>query len=45
MIREVKHFTGLTPRQIRADPGLLSQLTILHRSALGGVVSPLISET
>ncbi|KAJ8137471.1 hypothetical protein OY671_009316, partial [Metschnikowia pulcherrima] len=37
MIREVKHFTGLTPRQIRADPGSLSQLTILHRSASGGV--------
>lgn len=45
MIREVKQFTGLTPRQIRADPGLLSQLTISHRSAFGGVVSPLISET
>lgn len=45
MIREVKHFTGLTPRQIRAEPGLLSQLTISHRSALGGVVSPLISDT
>ncbi|MEG3178308.1 AraC family transcriptional regulator [Sphingomonas sp. RB3P16] len=45
MIREIKQFTGLTPGQIRADPGLLSQLTIAQRSALGGSVSPLISET
>lgn len=45
MIREVKQFTGLTPGQIRADPGVLSQLTISHRSALEGVVSPLVSGT
>lgn len=45
MIREVKQFTGLTPRQIRAEPGMLSQLTIAQRSAFGGQVSPLISET
>lgn len=45
MIREIKQFTGLTPGQIRADPGILSQLTIAHRSALEGVVSPLVSGT
>ena len=45
LIREVKQFTGLTPRQIRADPGALQQLTIAQRTALGGRVSPLISET
>uniref|UniRef100_UPI0035CC258D helix-turn-helix domain-containing protein n=1 Tax=uncultured Sphingomonas sp. TaxID=158754 RepID=UPI0035CC258D len=45
MIREVKQFTGLTPGQIRAEPGILSHLTITQRSALGGVVSALISET
>jgi AraC-like DNA-binding protein len=45
LIREVKQFTGLTPRQIRADPGALQQLTFAQRVALGGQVSPLVSET
>lgn len=45
LIREIKQFTGLTPRQIKADPPLLSRLTIAHRHALGGQVSPLISDT
>jgi AraC-like DNA-binding protein len=45
LIREVKQFTGLTPRQIKADPPLLSRLTIAHRHALGGQVAPLISDT
>lgn len=45
LIREVKQFTGLTPRQIRADPGALGQLTMSQRVALGGLVSPLISDT
>ena len=45
LIREVKQFTGLTPRQIRAEPTLLSRLTIAQRTALGGKVSPLISDT
>jgi len=45
MIREVKQFTGLTPRQIKAEPTQLSRLTIFQRHALGGQVSPLISET
>jgi AraC-like DNA-binding protein len=45
LIREVKQFTGHTPRQIKAEPSLLSQLTIERRTALGGQVSPLISDT
>ena len=45
MIREIKQFTGLTPRQIKAEPTLLSRLTILQRHALGGQVSPLVSDT
>ena len=45
MIREIKQFTGLTPRQIKADPPLLSRLTIAQRHALGGQVNPLISDT
>ncbi|MEG3151117.1 AraC family transcriptional regulator [Sphingomonas sp. ZT3P38] len=45
LIREVKQFTGHTPRQIKAEPSLLSQLTIERRVALGGQVSPLISDT
>lgn len=45
MIREVKHFTGRTPRQMREEPGGLAQLTIHHRRALEGRVAPLISRT
>ena len=45
MIREVKHFTGLTPRQIRAEPTALAQLTMAGRLALDGVVGPLVSGT
>jgi len=45
LIREVKQFTGLTPRQIKAEPSLLARLTISQRTALGGQVSPLISDT
>jgi AraC-like DNA-binding protein len=43
--REVKQFAGLTPRQMRAAPGLLAQLTIGQRRALGGQVPPTISDT
>lgn len=45
MIREIKHFTGFTPGKMKTDPGILSQLTIEHRVAMGGKVHPLISET
>jgi AraC-like DNA-binding protein len=45
MIREIKQFTGFTPRQIRAEPSLLAQLTIANRYALSGSVHPIISKT
>ncbi|MHA6719097.1 helix-turn-helix transcriptional regulator [Sphingomonas sp. RS6] len=45
LIREIKHFTGYTPGQIRAEPSLLAQLTIARRTALEGVVHPIISGT
>jgi AraC-like DNA-binding protein len=45
MIREIKQFTGMTPGQMRDDPGILAQLTIAHRYALAGQVHPLISGT
>lgn len=45
MIREIKQFTGLTPRQVQAEPGLLAQLTMAQRYALSGQVHPIISET
>jgi len=45
LIREIKQFTGLTPRQLKEQPGLLAQLTIDQRYALHGVISPLVSRT
>jgi AraC-like DNA-binding protein len=45
MIREIKQFTGLTPRQMRDAPGPLAELTIRERRALGGRVIPIISDT
>lgn len=45
MNREIKQFTGITPGQMRTDPGLLAQLTIAQRYALGGLVHPIISDT
>ena len=45
MIREIKHFTGLTPGQICAEPSILARLTITQRTALEGQVGPLISGT
>ena len=45
MIREIKQFTGLTPGQIKDEATMLSRMTITQRSALGGKVSPLISDT
>lgn len=37
LIREVKQFTGLTPRKLRENPGVLAKLTIGRRGALEGV--------
>jgi AraC-like DNA-binding protein len=45
LIREMKHFTGLTPRQMRTEPTLLAQLTMTQRHALSGQVSRLITDT
>ena len=45
LIREVKQFTGLTPKQIRDHPTALAQLTVQQRIALGGQVKQIISET
>lgn len=45
LIREIKQFTGCTPRQLRANPQSLAALTIGGRSALEGRVIPLVSET
>jgi len=45
MIREIKQFTGLTPKRLREEPGVLAQLTISQRRALAGQVHPIISGT
>ena len=45
LIRELKQFTGLTPRQLRDAPTLLSQLTMRQRRALEGQVHQIISDT
>ena len=45
LIRELKRFTGMTPRQMRESPTLLAQLTISQRQALHGIVHPIISDT
>ncbi|MDB5679541.1 AraC family transcriptional regulator [Sphingomonas bacterium] len=45
LIREVKQFTGLTPKQIRDQPTALAAITVAQRTALGGQVKTLISET
>ncbi|MFB0876016.1 MULTISPECIES: helix-turn-helix domain-containing protein [unclassified Sphingobium] len=39
-IREIKHFIGLTPHQLQAEPSAVAQLTLLRRS-LGGDVATL----
>ena len=45
MIREIKHFTGLTPKRMRDGPGPLAGMTIAQRRALEGRVGQLVSET
>jgi AraC-like DNA-binding protein len=45
LIRELKQFTGLTPRQLRDQPGQLARLTMDARRALGGQVHKIISDT
>jgi len=43
-IREIKHFTGVTPKRIRDDLPILARLT-LKRGELAGEVAPIIYET
>ncbi len=45
LIREVKQFTGLTPKQIRDRPTALAEITVQQRLAMSGLVKPLISST
>lgn len=45
LIREVKQFTGLTPRQLRDGRSELTRATMEGRRSLGGKVNPLISES
>ena len=45
LIREVKIFTGLTPSQLRDGQSELTRATMDGRRALGGKVSPLISDS
>lgn len=45
LIREVKQFTGLTPGQLRSGQSPLTRATMKGRRALGGKVSPLVSES
>lgn len=45
LIREVKQFTGLTPKQIRDRPTALAEITVQQRLAMSGLVRPLITST
>jgi AraC-like DNA-binding protein len=45
LIREIKQFTGLTPSQLRQGQSELTRRTMDGRRALGGKVSPLVSES
>jgi AraC-like DNA-binding protein len=45
LIREVKQFTGLTPKQIRDRPTALAEITVAERIKLNGQVPTIISET
>ncbi len=45
LIRELKAFTGLTPRQLKAGESQLTQVTMDGRRSLGGKVSTLISDS
>ena len=45
LIREVKQFTGMTPKQVQTEATPLSRLTMEARKALGGQVHRIISDT
>ena len=44
MIREVKEFTGLTPRQLKSQPGMIASLSVGLRHNLTGQIDPLVSD-
>ncbi len=45
LIREIKQFTGLTPRQLKTGQSQLTATTMRERGKLAGKVSPLVSES
>ena len=45
LIREVKQFTGITPKRLREAPTALTRMTIARRRALHGRVHPIISQS
>lgn len=44
LIREIREFTGLTPRQLKADPGQIAALSVGLRHNLSGQIDPLVSD-
>jgi AraC-like DNA-binding protein len=45
LIRELKHFTGLTPGEMRAAPPELNRRIAEGRKGLTGKVDPLVSDS
>jgi AraC-like DNA-binding protein len=45
LIRELKQFTGLTPKQLRSGESILTKATMAGRNKMAGKVNPLISES
>jgi methylphosphotriester-DNA--protein-cysteine methyltransferase len=44
LIRDVREFTGLTPRQLKSQPGLIASLSVGLRHNLSGRMDPLVSD-
>lgn len=45
LIREIKHFTGVTPGEMRDNAPMLTRATMGGRKGLSGRVGPLVSDT
>jgi AraC-like DNA-binding protein len=45
LIRELKQFTGLTPKQLRSGESILTKATMEGRNQMAGKVNPLVSES
>lgn len=45
LIREIRQFTGLTPKQLRSGHSVLTDATIKGRGLMSGKVGPLISDS